>query len=141
MIVAFVGHNKGVTEEVKNWLYKTIEQSILDGADTFYLGGYGGFDRSCAVVLAKLKKFHPHINRVLVIPYLNTEVDKDWYDSSYYPALETVPKRFAISKRNEAMVSEADLIISFVKHDLGSGAYKTLEYARRRGKVVFNFEG
>lgn len=141
MIVTFVGHNTGVTQEVKDWLYKTIEQIISDGSDTFYLGGYGGFDQACASALAKLKKSHPHISRVLVIPYLNAEVDKELYDKSYYSNLETVPKRFVISKRNEAMVTQADMIISFVKHDIGSGAYKTLAYGRRKGKVVLNFEG
>ena len=59
------------------------------------------------------------------------------YDSSIYPPIETVPPKFAITKRNEWMVSNADLIIAFVKHKYG-GAYKTLTWAKRKNKKIIN---
>lgn len=53
------------------------------------------------------------------------------FDKTVYPDIESVPRRFAILKRNKCMVDKSDFLISYVKHDLGSGAYKTLEYAEK----------
>ena len=75
---------------------------------------------------------------MLVIPYLNREYDEEMYDYTLYPSLETVPPRYAILRRNEWMVSEADVVIAYVTHGWG-GAAKTLEYARRRGKKVVSY--
>ena len=59
------------------------------------------------------------------------------YDSSIYPPIEKVPPKFAISKRNEWMITNSDLIIAYVNHNYG-GAYKTLEIAKRRKKKIIN---
>ena len=59
------------------------------------------------------------------------------YDDCIYPPLENVLPRFCILRRNEWMVDEADLIIAYVMHPLG-GAYKTLEYARKKKKKIIN---
>ena len=85
MIVSFCGHSRGVGDEVTNWLYEIIEKVITEGANTFYLGGYGAFDGACAKVCTELKKKYPHIQRILVIPYLDRDFNKDLYDGSYYP--------------------------------------------------------
>ena len=52
MIVSFCGH-KEITEPEKllPWLEETVEALIQRGADTFYLGGYGAFDRMAADVV------------------------------------------------------------------------------------------
>ena len=55
----------------------------------------------------------------------------------FIPPLEKVPPKYAISERNKWMVSEADLIIAYVKYARG-GAYSGLQYARRRGKRIIN---
>ena len=57
------------------------------------------------------------------------------YDSILYPPLETVPKRFAINKRNEWMIVQADLVISYIDHEFG-GAYKTFAYAKKKKKKI-----
>ena len=59
------------------------------------------------------------------------------YDESLYPPLENVLPKFAISKRNEWMITNADLIIAYVNHSYG-GAYKTLKIAKRRKKKIVN---
>ena len=62
MTVTFCGHSEIYqANEVKHWLISTIEPLIADGADTFYLGGYGAFDSLAAAVLRELKKSYPHI--------------------------------------------------------------------------------
>ena len=59
------------------------------------LGGYGAFDSLAASVLRKQKKRYPQIELVLVLAYLKTRQDISYYDSTVYPPLEAVPRRFA----------------------------------------------
>lgn len=117
---------------------KTLETLILRGADDFLLGGYGGFDQYAASVVRELKQSYPHIRSTLVLSYLDRKVDATKYDCTTYPPLEKVPKRFAISKRNEWMVNEADTVVAYVTHDWG-GAATTLAYARRKKKEIISY--
>ena len=111
---------------------------IEGGATTFYLGGYGDFDSLAAAAVRRQKTKYPNIEAVLVLAYLNREMDASRYDGTTYPPLETVPPRYAIVRRNEWMVRESDVVISGVTHGWG-GAAKTLDYAKRRGKVIVQF--
>ena len=105
---------------------------------TFYLGGYGDFDSLAAAAVRRQKIKYPNIEAVLVLAYLNREMDASRYDGTTYPPLETVPPRYAIVRQNEWMVRESDVVISGVTHGWG-GAAKTLDYAKRRGKVIVQF--
>ena len=88
--------------------------------------------------MRRQKTKYPNIEAVLVLAYLNREMDASRYDGTTYPPLETVPPRYAIVRRNEWMVRESDVVISGVTHGWG-GAAKTLDYAKRRGKVIVQF--
>ena len=102
MIVTFCGHREvREPEKVKAWLKEVVESLILEGTDTFYLGGYGQFDAMAASVVREKKERYPQIRSVLVLPYLDRSYDASAYDETLYPPLENVPKRYAISKRNE----------------------------------------
>ena len=139
MKVTFCGHKEVADRDaVERWLYATCTELIENGTDEFYLGGYGGFDHLCAAVLRDLKKSHPQIRLILILPYLNSSMITDGYDETLYPPLESVPKRFAISRRNEWMVRECDTVVAYVTHGWG-GAAKTLEYARRKKKAVLQY--
>lgn len=136
MIVTFCGHSKiQRPEKVKMWLNEVIEGLIFEGADCFYLGGYGQFDALAAAAVKEQQRQHPQIRSVLVLPYLDRSFDTAIYDETVYPPLETVPRRYAILRRNEYMVDAADVVISFVVHSFG-GAYKTVCYARRKHKRI-----
>ena len=136
MIVAFCGHNDVANpDDVRRWLEHTVGDLIQRGATTFYLGGYGGFDRLAASVLHNISASNPSVESILVLPYLNREAEDDLYDGTIYPPLENVPKRLAIIKRNEWMVDHADVIVAYVLHDWG-GASAMLQYAIRKGKEV-----
>lgn len=74
----------------------------------------------------------------MVLPYLDREYDAGLYDETLYPPLESTPKRFAISKRNEYMINAADCVIAFVVHDFG-GAYNSLRYAQRQHKRIIRY--
>ena len=132
--ISFCGHADVVDPcAVRSWLMRTVEALILDGAACFYLGGFGGFDQMAASVLREKKQQYPHIESVLVLPYLDRKPNTDAYDSTLYPPLENVPRRFAILKRNQWMVEAADVLVAYVIHGWG-GAAQTLAHARRKKK-------
>lgn len=140
MKITFCGHKEVLDSKcVEAWLRKVCSELICHGAKEFLLGGYGRFDFLCAEVLRDLKKQHPHIRLILVLPYLNSSILTDGYDETVYPPLESVPKRFAISRRNEWMVCESDAVVAYVIRGFG-GAAKTLDYARRKKKQIMLFQ-
>ena len=144
MTITFCGHsNFSFANTVKEKLRELLLQEIRKNpACKFYLGGYGDFDSLCLNILKELKIQFPNIESLFITPYLDDnysklETAKLYYDGIIYPPLENVPRRFCISKRNEWMVNEADLVIAFVKYSWG-GAAKTLEYAKRKKVDFFN---
>ena len=140
MVVTFCGHKDiyDLDGTIRSWLTDTVEALILRRADLFFFGGCGGFDHLAASVVWELKKKYPQIQSVLVLPYLDRKVDEKGYDGTTYPPLETVPRRFAILKRNEWMVRESDVLVAYVIYDWGS-AVKTLEYAQRKKKEIIRY--
>ena len=144
MKITFCGHsNFSFDNTIKQKLKKLLLQEIRKNpACKFYLGGYGDFDSLCLNILKEIKADFPTIELLFITPYLNDnysklETAKLYYDGIIYPPLENVPRRFCILKRNEWMVSKADLVIAYVSHTYG-GAYKTLQYARRKKKNIIN---
>ena len=136
MIVTFCGHREvHKPEKVKNWLEEVVDRLIHEGADTFYLGGYGQFDALAAEVVREKKERYPQIRSVLVLPYLDRNYDASAYDETLYPPLENVPRRYAILRRNEYMVDNADVVVAYVAYSFG-GAYKTLRYAEKKNKQI-----
>lgn len=118
---------------MERWIFNVTQRLIQQGATTFYLGGYGAFDSLAASVLREQKKRYPYIELVLVLAYLNTGRGTSGYDSTVYPPLETVSRRFAITHRNRWMVEVADVVVAYVLHDRG-GTATTLRYAKRKAK-------
>ena len=144
MIITFFGHsnclfNDDIKKQLKNIL---LDEIIKNPTCKFYLGGYGDFDGLCLRTLKDLKNDFPDIELIFITPYLDKnysklEFAKYNYDDVIFPPLESVPRKFAILKRNEWMVDEADLVIAFVMYSWG-GAAKTLEYAKRKKKTIIN---
>lgn len=147
MIITFAGHSDTAQRPS---LMRRVEEILRYHAARqrellCYCGGYGGFDDLCAKVCRKVKKDFPNVRVIFVAPYLsksyqdqmNFYLSQGLYDEAIYPPLEDVLPRFAIVKRNEWMVRQADLVLAYVVVSFG-GAAKTLEYARRKGKPVCN---
>ena len=139
MNVTFCGHSQITKEDkIASWL-RTVTQSLIEqGATTFFLGGYGEFDSLAASILREQKKKYPQIKLVLVLAYLNTGKNTSGYDSTVYPPLETVPRRFAISHRNRWMVEASDVVVAYVLHDWG-GAATTLRCAKQKKKQIISY--
>ena len=136
MTVTFCGHSHvNDADELNVWLDTVLDLLVSEGADRFYLGGYGDFDRFAAEAVKAKKEERPDIEMVLVTAYLSRQADGEFYDYMIYPTLKDVTQRSAIPKRNEWMVDSADVVVAYVTHEWG-GAAKTLEYARRCSKRV-----
>lgn len=131
------GDEEAIRLKLKNEIIKLIEK---ENATTFYSGGKGDFDWLCAGTLKELKKDYPNIKSYLMLAYMPKEKSKygeciaQIFDDTVYPDIENVPLRFAIVKRNECMVDKSDFLIAYVNHSWG-GAYKTLEYAKKKKHI------
>jgi len=147
MKIAFTGHAFiPSTHKVKEMVKEQIRKNIVDvNLVTCYLGGYGDFDEICACACKELKQEYGNIELVYVTPYISLSEQAKikemqnygLYDTSIYPPIENVPLKFAISKRNEWMMTNADLIIAYVNSSYG-GAYKSLQVAKRKKKKIIN---
>lgn len=138
MVVTFCGHRDVIcSDDLKRQLKFVLCDLIMEGADTFLLGGYGSFDSMAAIVVRELKSTYPHIRSSLVLAYLGRDYNTELYDDTIYPQLERVPLRYAISQRNRWMVDTADVVVSYVIHSYG-GAATTLRYAEQKKKRVIH---
>ena len=147
MILAFVGHSLIPSKEkLKGIVCEQIRCHIANKQTVIcYVGGYGDFDAICAEACKELKKEYPEMQIIYVTPYLTlAEQNKikimqscHLCDASIYPPIENAPPKFAITKRNEWMMTNADLIIAYVKRNFG-GAYQSLQIAKRRKKEIIN---
>ena len=147
MVISFIGHSTIFDADgVKLILKGQILSNLADDERiSCYLGGYGDFDEICASVCRELKAMYNGLELVYVTPYFDLSsqqrikemIGSGLYDGSIYPPIENAPKKYAILKRNEWMISNSDLVIAYVKRNCG-GAYRSLEIARRKGKKIIN---
>lgn len=138
-ICIFFGHSDcyGLDEKI---LESAIEEIILKGVDTFYVGHQGDFDCMALKALKTLKEKHPNITYMVVLAYIPTyKPEYDLYHGcSMYPeGLEIGPPRFAIERRNKWLIDCADYCIAYINHSWG-GAYKFAKRAKRKGIDISN---
>lgn len=139
-IVAFVGHRawwKSV--DVDDKLKVTIEELINKGYNTFFDGNHGAFDKKCLKFVLELKHKYPHIKVVKIFAYYHPEKRfelEPWYDESIYPDLETVHYKQTITKRNEWIVDNCDILVCHIVNTSQSGAFNMVKYARKIGKPI-----
>ena len=137
----FIGHREA-DERLLPKLIDTIESLVAsEDVTCFYVGGYGGFDRIAANAVKRVKKSHPEILLMLVLPYHPAEHPVEipyGFDGTYYPeGMETVPRRFAIVQTNKHMVDSIDWLVAYVRHG-ASNSQRILEYAKKRSVPHIN---
>ena len=132
----FFGHREcyGLNSQV---LRQAIEELIVKGVDTFYVGNQGQFDSAVYGCLKQLRTEYSHIRVCVVLAYFPT-VKSEYCDmaDTMYPEIEGHPK-FAIERRNRWMIDRSDYCICYINHTWG-GAYKFAQLAKRCGKTVIN---
>ena len=146
--VSFFGHR-----EIENALEveRKLEAKITELIQTkqyieFLVGREGEFDILAASVVKRVKKQMDYANCSLiwVLPYMKAEFrdnEKNFLD--YYDDVEICEQsakahfKSAMQIRNRAMVDRSDLVICCIQHKSG-GAYKTVQYATKQNKDIFN---
>ena len=138
MICTFFGH-RDAPSKMEGTIRETIERLISEGVTCFYVGNNGNFDSMVHRQLKQLSGEYPHIKYYVVLAYMPTEQSEfdvtDYTETIYPEGLESVPPRFAISKRNQWMVEKADIVVTYVKYSTG-GAAHAKKLAVRKGKTI-----
>ena len=135
----FFGHRE-VTHNIIDKLKAIIESLIAEnGVTEFYVGHQGQFDSMVYSILKELKAKYPQIRYTVVLAYMPDEHIKDVYgeDTLYPDGLETVPKRFAISKRNDWMIRQSGVAVCYV-HKITGGAVKFRDKAEKKGLQIID---
>ncbi len=135
----FFGHRECYGLDV-GALQTAIENLILEGVDTFYVGHQGGFDSIVFTCLQSIKRRYPQITFSVVLAYMPTQrAEYDLYaDCSIYPeGLELCHPKFAIERRNNWMIEQSDYCICYITHTWG-GAYKFAHMAKAQGLSIVN---
>ena len=133
----FFGHRE-VMHNIRQKLTAIIESLITeDNVTEFYVGHQGQFDNMAYSVLKELKSNYPHIRYSVVLAYMPDEHFKEVYgeDTLFPDGLESVPKRFAISIRNDWMIQHSDYAVCYV-HKITGGAAKFREKAEKKGLEI-----
>ena len=140
-VCTFFGHRDcpaAVKPKLRAVLVELIEEH---GVDRFYVGRQGAFDGMARSVLRELAEVYPHISYAVVLERLPERRDEsdtqDFSDTIFPEGLEFAPPRFAISRRNEWMLKQADFVVTYITHSWG-GAAQFAEKACRQGKTVRN---
>ena len=123
-------------------LETVIERHILkENVRVFIVGHYGAFDQLATRAVMLNKQKYPEIILLRLLPYHPAERPVDLggkFDDSWYPeGLETISRRLAILRANQAAVDRADYLITYVCHP-ASNAGNLMTYARKRGKTITN---
>lgn len=133
MTCTFFGHRE-CPEELRPVLKQAVLRLIQEeGVDTFYVGNQGRFDAMVLGVLRELGEKYPHIRFGVVLAYLPGAGAEVPPESMFPQGLETVPPRFAIARRNDWMLRQADWVVTYITHSWG-GAAGYAQKAHKLGK-------
>ena len=135
----FFGHRE-VTHNIREKLTAIIERLITEeGVTEFYVGNQGQFDSTVYSVLKELKANYPHIRYTVVLAYIPDKYIKEVYgeDTLFPDGLESVPKKYAISKRNVWMIHQSGFVVCYV-YKITGGAAKFREKAEKRGLRIID---
>lgn len=148
--VCFTGHR--TIPMLKKWkiekkLKETLEALIDNGYCYFGAGGALGFDTIAAQTVLGLKKKHPEIKLILVLPCKNQTRGWEEKDVSVYESIiEQADKvvytqehydRGCMFKRNRHLVDNSSVCIAYLTEEKGGTAY-TVNYANQKGVKVIN---
>ena len=137
MTCCFFGH-RDTPATIQTDLFDCVSSLVeKDNVDTFLVGNHGSFDAMAVSILRAVEVQHPHISHNVVLAYMPTAKDLSEEKTLYPEGLELVPKRFAISRRNEWMIEQSDIVVCYVQHSFGNSS-KFVEKAMAMGKRVIN---
>lgn len=142
--IAFIGHSV-IYGQYR--LEDMIEDIIREKLHTkeyveLYVGRNGDFDIAVASASKRAQKALGHQNSSLVLlqpyPMKDDPCYENFYDEIWYPIDSKTHPKAAITKRNQWMIDNADLLVAYVEPDRKGGALTTLKYAQKQGVEIIN---
>ena len=138
MICTFFGH-RDADERAENKLREVLVDLIVNkGIRKYMVGNNGGFDKTVRRVLKQLKSEYDI--EYMVVLYrlpLRKKENEDYSDTVFPEFLRNVPPQYAISRRNDWLIENSDIVVTYVIYPFG-GAAKYKDIAEKRGKTVIN---
>ena len=137
MVCTFFGH-KDAPSAIKMRLEEIIETLINEGIKNYYVGNNGDFDFYVQGVLENIVKKHDDVRFSVVLSAINETAIGTKQKYTVFPeGLENALPKFAISKRNDWMINNSQIVITYVRHNF-SNSHKWLEKAEKKGLRVIN---
>lgn len=138
-VCTFFGHSS-CPEQIQSCISREAERLYLEkGVTDFLVGNHGEFDHYAKAAVRELALKYPAVRYSVVLAYLPTGKDPytDDSDTVLPDGIETTPRRFAITYRNNWMLSKADYVIAYIVRDY-RGAVQFYRKALRQNKNVIN---
>ena len=141
MTVCFFGH-RDAPQSLQPILHALLVDLIeQESADRFYVGNHGSFDALVRDPLRALQAVYPQITYTVVLAYLPSPKRslpfEDFSDTVYPEAVASVPKKFAIDRRNRWMLNQSDVAVCYVTRSVG-GAAQYRSAAQKAGLRVID---
>lgn len=147
-ICSFFGHRKiEDAEDLRKKIINFLETLIVEkGYNVFLFGGFGEFDELCHEIVSTYRKKYPTIKRVFCVTdetFLLARKRPAYLRETDYEEFVYLPLTFdywytRIYYRNCEMIERSDFVIFYAEHRKNSGAYKALQYAKKRKKEYIN---
>lgn len=146
--VSFFGHREVSQAFAVEKRLKNVINELLRTHDCveFLVGRDGEFDQMVASTVRSIEREQGYGNSllVLVLPYMKAEYrDNQQSYLDYYNEIEVCEEsskahyKSAIQIRNRTIVDRSDLVVCCIQHK-SSGAYKTVQYAKRKHCQILN---
>ena len=145
--VAFIGHRQiighfDLVSEIERLAKDLLRQKEYV---EFYVGHHGDFDLFAASAVKQAQKaIGPHNSSLILVqpfPTKDDEYYKKFYDEVLYPISPKTHPKAAITKRNQWIMDQADLLITYVEKDKKGGAYTAFRYMKKKGASIINLAG
>ena len=138
MICTFFGHRE-VYESIGELLKREILRLYYhDQASEFYIGNKGSFDAIVQRICAEIAEAHSEFSYSVVLSRPNERPLCTAARETFFPQeLDSVPPRFAVSKRNDWMLKHASVLIAYQRHRF-SNTERYVKLARKRGLTVID---
>ena len=138
MVCLLFGHGDA-SDEFINLVKAKIFEIVRDYEDVeFLVGNNGNFDFISQKALREISEGNESFQYYIVLSRIDERALVGDNSSTIFPeGQELVPKRFAISRRNDWLLKRADMALCYVRY-VASNSYKLLKKAERRGVSVIN---
>lgn len=152
--ICFIGHRHIYNyKEIREKLYKIVEEEIKNGCEFFTMGTHGEFDEMALSVCRELRKVYANIEiEVVITSFKEIEpiIDHDpiFGDEKYIPYSDVKTTMYDIEEEhykrkivvsNQQMIDNCNTLICYVnpKKTYG-GAILAYKYAKKKGLQLVN---